>query len=263
MEIEKILVNAERNFILMDLKMLEAKKHKLVVKAEEIESKMEDCQLVQTEHQEKCRIKLEEAQRKLEEVEQRLASVSKSAPEYNEAFENLLAAQEELDNERKTFEDLEFHHLEEEADWLASREEIQREIIDLTKRMEVMRDQVVELDMQIIKVSSSKAQESNTLERHLIKNMRKLEDYRTKLKSIEGDLKSAGSRESLCSDTDSGDDKAILSSNLSLNSTRDMSCSVIEMGTNGRDNDIFNMSQSYDEKTLREKLIMDIGSSKF
>lgn len=264
MEIEKILVDAERNFILMDLKTLEAKKQKLVARAEEIDAKMEDCQQTQAQHQENCRAKLEKAQNKLEEVEQQLSSFSKGSLDYNEAFENFLAAQEELDNERKTFEDLEFHHLEEEADWLASREEIQREIMDLTKRTETMRDQVVELDMQVIKISSSKAQESHTLERHLIKNMRKLEDYRSRLKSIEVDLKNAGSRESLCSDTDSEADKTELSSNMSLNTNQDFSRSFIETSDSKiRDDNVFNMSQSYDEKMLHEKLILDIGASKY
>lgn len=43
-----------------------------------------------------------------------------------ELSNKLCAQQDQLESERKAFEDLEFHHLEEEASKLATREELQR-----------------------------------------------------------------------------------------------------------------------------------------
>lgn len=267
LEIEKALIEAEQKFKLMNLKKLEDHKQELITRAREIEIKMEDCQVTQSEHQDSCKKKLQEAQENLKEVEEKLSTVSKISPEYDELFEQLLSAQESLDNERKNFEDLEFHHLEEEADWLASREEIQREILDITQKMDLLRTQITELDQQKIDTSDLSIQESKTLERKLLKTMQKLENYRDKLKTIEENLRTISVQESdqeISSDSDSEKmkDRRADELNISVNLMQNLSCSFIETSSKLNDDDLHNMSQSFNEKMLHEKSILDIGICK-
>lgn len=258
LEMERALIIGEHKSKLVELEDLENRKQKLLNRAHEIEIKMEDCQVTQSQHQENCKQKLQLAQENMNKIEQKLAEVAKGTQEYQDLFEEFLNAQEVLDNERKTFEDLEFHHLEEEADWLASREEIQREIVDLTKRTELIKAQVSDLEQQKIDTSHCNAQESKTLERQLIKYLRRLEEHRNKLKNIEAELRTISKQESdqeVSSDSDSDKTKEI-----DLNSFRlqNLSCSFIEMKPK-IDDHVYNMSQSFNEKMLQEKSILEDG----
>lgn len=109
--------------------------------------------------------------------------LEKATAEYEVAFEQYLQAQEQLDNERKNFEDLEFHHLEEEADWLASREELQREISDLTNKIENLKVNIRELEGQKQKTSKTNSNEYKTIEKQKVECMVRLEEIRSRLVS--------------------------------------------------------------------------------
>lgn len=158
---------------------------------------MRDCQIKQEEDQEECKKKLQFAQDAMDEMEEKLKETGwwrlslaqtftvdvyffadKTSPDYEAVFEDYLQAQEQLDNERKNFEDLEFHHLEEEADWLASREELQREISDLSNRMEHVQGNLRDLDSQRQKTSKTNSNEYKTIEKQKLECMVRLEEIR-------------------------------------------------------------------------------------
>lgn len=228
---------------------------------------MRDCQIKQEEDQKECRRKLKLAQENMMRVEQTLASTEKTSADYEPVFEEYLQAQELLDNERKAFEDLEFHHLEEEADWLASREELQREITDLNKRIEHLRTQISDLERQKLETSRANNVEFKTIEKHKMECMVRLEEIRNRLKSIDNELSMFShveSEQEVSSDTDSDKSKEIDKrlSSMSLNKLSDLSCSIIVSNSKIPQENIFNMSQSYSEKMFEEKSILELGVGK-
>ncbi|KRT85637.1 hypothetical protein AMK59_1994 [Oryctes borbonicus] len=263
LEMEKALISGEYKSKQLELEKLQTRKEKLQRRAQKIDEKMKDCQAKQEEDQRFCKEKLQSAQENMSKIEKRLAEVSKTSSEYDDVFEEYLAAQETLDNERKTFEDLEFHHLEEEADWLASREELQREILDLSQRIEDLKRQISELENQQCLTSKSNADEYRTIEHQKIELSKVVEDIRIKMKIIDNELLNYTNQESeqeVSSDSDSEKGKKQDKRQLySFAMTPDLSTSVIEHGTKITSGDHYNMSQSFNEKMLQEKLILESG----
>ncbi|KAI4472083.1 pleckstrin y-like domain family b member 3 [Holotrichia oblita] len=264
LEMEKALISGEYKCKQLELDKLQNRKEKLQKRAQKIDEKMKDCQAKQEEDQRLCKEKLQSAQESITKIEKRLTEVDKTSSEYDEVFEEYLAAQEILDNERKTFEDLEFHHLEEEADWLASREELQREILDLSQRMEDLKHQISELDNQECLTSKTNADEYRSIEQQKIELSKVVEEIRGKMKLIDNELLNYTNQESeqeVSSDSDSekgkgGRDKRQI---YSFNMTPDLSISLIEPTHKISTGDIYNMSQSFNEKMLQDKLILDSG----
>lgn len=261
------MISGEHKSKLLDIEKLETRKQKLQKRSQRIEESMRDCQMKQEEDQKECRRKLKLAQENMARVEEKLKNTDKTTPEYEPAFEEYLQAQELLDNERKNFEDLEFHHLEEEADWLASREELQREIIDLTKRIETLKLHVQDLDQQKLDTSTQNTNEFKTIEKQKMDCMMRLEEIRNRLKSIDSVLLLFSNEESeqeVSSDTDSDRSKELEKrrSNSSMNKVTDLSCSIIVSNSKIPIDSMYNMSQSYNEKLFQEKSILEIGIDK-
>lgn len=268
---EHALISGEHRSKLTDLEKMQARKQRLLKRAQKIEASMRDCQMKQERDQEESKRKLERAQENTKNIEQKLANSVKPSEEYDKIFEEYLLAQETLDNEKKIFEDLEFHHLEEEADWLASREELQREIVDLSQKIENVKMQIEELDRQNSDTSKTNASEFKAIERQRMECLVKLEEIRNELKTIDSELHACANEESeqeLSSDSDSEKSKERLKANSEVlsdvNSTYSLSCSMIEPPKLSRD-DVCNMSQSFNEKMLQEKLVLDggMGMGKF
>ncbi|KAJ8942302.1 hypothetical protein NQ314_010098 [Rhamnusium bicolor] len=261
-ELEKALISGEHKSKLLDLEKIEIRKQKLQKRAQRIEDSMRDCQIKQEEDQRECKKKLKQAQESMSKIEQKLSLTEKSSPEYEQVFEEYLHAQEQLDNERKAFEDLEFHHLEEEADWLASREELQREIVDLTKRIELLKAHIQDLEQQKLDTSKTNTNEFKTIEKQKMECMVRLEEIRNRLKSIDNELLTFSNEESeqeVSSDTDSDKSKELEKhfSNMSLNKMTDLSCSIIVSNSKIPSDHMYNMSQSFNEKLLQEKSILE------
>ncbi|XP_074026513.1 uncharacterized protein isoform X2 [Leptinotarsa decemlineata] len=266
-ELERALISGEHKSKLLDLEKIEAKKQKLQKRSQRIEESMRDCQMKQDEDQQECKKKLQLAQENMAKVDEKLSSTPKSSPEYEQVFEEYLHAQEQLDNERKAFEDLEFHHLEEEADWLASREELQREILDFTKRIDTLKSQIFDLEQQKMNTSKTNTNEFKTIEKQKMECMMRLEEIQNRLRSIENELLMHSNEESeqeISSDTDSDKSKDIDKqlSNNSLDKMTDLSCSIIVSTSKIPNDDMYNMSQSFNEKMFYEKSILEVGIDK-
>lgn len=219
---------------------------------------MRDSQMKQEDDQRICKRKLEIAQENLANIEQKLAAVPKPSKEYDDVFEEYLTAQEVLENESKNFEDLEFHHLEEKADWLASREELHREIMDLSQKIENIRVQISELEQQKQDASRTNTTEFKTMERQRMEQLVKLEEARNELKSIDLELHTFTNQDSEPEvSTDSDSDKGKETSSVST-IPPNMSCSMIEPLRAVKD-EVCNMSQSFNEKMFLEKSVLEGG----
>lgn len=273
LEMEKALLNGERQSKLLELEEDEKLKEKLSTRAKQIDIKMEECRITQTQYQEDCKKKLEHALCSVERLECELSKISKASSTYPDLVEELVFAREHLDNEKKAFEDVEFHHLEEEADWLASREEIQREILDLSQMIETKKSSIIELETQKTTTLDNTSQESTTLERQLLIHLRKLEDCRTRLAVIESELQEYSDKESendLSSDSENEKQKKFDNFTILKDSIRheamNSSCYNMTQSYNEKlsmklVDDVFNMSQSFNEKLLHEKTILDFNNT--
>ncbi|CAH1159042.1 unnamed protein product [Phyllotreta striolata] len=264
-ELERALISGEYKSKLNDLEKITARNQKLQKRAQKIEDNMRDRQTKQDEDQRKCKEKLRIAQENMMEVESKMRSTPKTDPEYENAFEEYLKAQEQLDVERKAFEDLEFHHLEEEADWLASREEIHREMVDLSKRCEHLKIQILNLEQQKLETSNANTHEFKLIEQQKMECLMRLEEVRKRLKSIDGELSTYSledSEQEASSDTDSDKSKELERrlSSLSFGKMTDMSCSIVVSDSKPPlDENVYNMSRSFNEKLFQEKSVLDIG----
>lgn len=264
-DLEKALIAGEYKSKLLELEKIEIHKQKLQKRAQRIEDNMRDCQAKQEADQKICKENLRKAQERMADVEEKMASTQKASPEYEQVFEDYLHAQEQLDNERKAFEDLEFHHLEEEADWLASREELQREIVELTKRTEHLQMHITNLEQQRLDTSKTNNNEFKIIEKQKMECMVRLEEIRNRLQCIDKELLTFSNEESeqeVSSDTDSEKSKELEKrlSNL-LNKMTDLSCSVV-ISNSKIPNDMYDMSQSFNEKLSEEKSILECGIGK-
>lgn len=91
----------------------------------ELERQMAEDNTSQANLQAEAKQRVQRAQQVCSRLEEELANCTDETVQ-QDISEKLMAQQDVLESERKAFEDLEFHHLEEEASKLATREELQR-----------------------------------------------------------------------------------------------------------------------------------------
>lgn len=125
LELEKALLSAEYESESLKLTTDEAEKISLQMRINDLEREMADDTASQANLQTEAKRRVDRAQELSDRLEEDLKHCGDDSKQYDIA-EKLNAQQEILETERKTFEDLEFHHLEEEASKLATREELQR-----------------------------------------------------------------------------------------------------------------------------------------
>lgn len=98
--------------------------------------------------------------------------------ELNETFEL-------LENDTKTFEDLEFQYLEEETEWLAYREDLHNEQKTLSRRINEKRKHIQALETQGIDNQNAACADTKSIEKDLWSMLKELEKYREELKTID------------------------------------------------------------------------------
>lgn len=140
MEFERALLEAEYLMQRDKRKHEESKLGNLQNRQRMLDVKIEQSQLQDSEAQSRCLDNIKELEMKLFSLGERC-----------EMTADYCRLQEALDNEKKVFEDLEFKHLEEEANWLATREDLQREIDDVAHRIEGRTIRLQELERQVMK----------------------------------------------------------------------------------------------------------------
>lgn len=250
MELEAVLITAEVRTKEKEIEMLEHRKKDLANQSKTVEDQLKNTQESQEKQQEDCKKRLDDAQTQMHTVEKNLSKATKGSAKYNELFEEFLAAQEALDNERKTFEDLEFHYLENEANALATREEIQREIIDISKKIDNLQQEFESLELDLSQSIGEHNAKMNEFEKQeIVRNIEKLQAQVQELDEQLSTLSAQDSEPELSSDSSDGEKKDPLAHLTS------MSCSVMDYGgMRMQENNV--MTQSFNEKLVEESAVL-------
>jgi len=125
--LEKALLSAEYESESLKLTQDEGEKIKVQMRINELEREMAEDNATHSNLQAEAKQRVQKAQQICARLDEQLMSCMDEVTHQN-ITDKLVAQQDILESERKAFEDLEFHHLEEEASKLATREELQRYI---------------------------------------------------------------------------------------------------------------------------------------
>lgn len=102
--------------------------------------------------------------------------------------EELDILNETLENDKKTFEDLEFQYLEEETDWLACREDLQHQLKQMNTNVEDKQLQLLYLENQGKENVTSASTDSEYLENNLKSVLSSLDKYRDELQKLDSKI---------------------------------------------------------------------------
>ncbi|KAK0161803.1 hypothetical protein PV327_008217 [Microctonus hyperodae] len=185
--LEKALLSAEFESESLKLTTDEAEKISIQMRINDLERIMAEDRATQANLQADAKLRVDNAQLLCNQLEDELKNC-KNESEQNSMVDKLHVQQDALETERKTFEDLEFHHLEEEASKLATREELQRYLSELSNKIEARKAQLNHLEAQRTEATSSAVKESKSLERQKLGHMKRLEEGRNRLRAIDDEL---------------------------------------------------------------------------
>ncbi|KAJ8679727.1 hypothetical protein QAD02_015514 [Eretmocerus hayati] len=189
LELEKALLSAEYESESLKLEQDEAERDRVQARTAELEHELQESKAVQGQLQSEARQRVTSAQQACARLEQELAEASGRDDERDsELADRLAASSETLDTERKAFEDLEFHHLEQEASRLAAREELQRYLGELSTKIESRKLQLSQLETQRTDIQNAVTKEAKSLERQKLAHLRRLEEGRNRLRAIDDEL---------------------------------------------------------------------------
>lgn len=112
----------------------------------------------------------------------------KENPSNTTIQEELDTLNETLENDKKTFEDLEFQYLEEETDWLACREDFQNQLKQMNTNIEDKQLQLLYLENQGKENATSASTDSEFLESNLKSVLNSLDKYRDELQKLDSKI---------------------------------------------------------------------------
>lgn len=112
-----------------------------------------------------------------------------------------------LENEKKTFEDLEFQYLEEETDWLGHREELHNEVKFLSKQIEEKRAHILRLENQGIDNQNTACLDTKNIEKNLWSMLNDMEKSREELKLIDEKIYEISGQQQNGNQSESDDDE--------------------------------------------------------
>ncbi|XP_014211499.1 putative uncharacterized protein DDB_G0287457 isoform X2 [Copidosoma floridanum] len=191
LELEKALLSAEHESEGLKLEQDELERARVEGAVAELDREMSVSGGAQSKMQAEAKQRVHAAQQACARLEEELADAKGRDDERDSELADRLAAQADtLETEKKAFEDLEFHHLEEEASRLASREELQRYHGELLTRIEGRKKQLDQLQAQRTDIKNSVTKEAKSLERRKLAYLRRLEEGRNRLRAIEDELES-------------------------------------------------------------------------
>lgn len=117
-------------------------------------------------------------------------------------LEDLNRTANSLENDQKSFEDLEFQYLEEETDWLGCREELHNELKILSTHIDEKRDHIARLEQQGIANQHSACADTKDIEKNLWSMLSNLEKNREELKAIDKKIYEISGQQYTQSDSD-------------------------------------------------------------
>ncbi|XP_076236187.1 uncharacterized protein LOC143180382 isoform X2 [Calliopsis andreniformis] len=187
LELEKALLSAEYESESLKLSQDEGEKLKVQMRINELERQMAEDNTTQANLQAEAKQRVQRAQQACSRLEEELAKCTDEVSQQN-IGDKLAAQQDLLESERKAFEDLEFHHLEEEASKLATREELQRYLSELTTKIETRKARLHHLESQRSEAKSTATKDARSLERQKLAHLKRLEEGRNRVRAINDEL---------------------------------------------------------------------------
>ncbi|XP_029052239.1 pleckstrin homology-like domain family B member 1 isoform X1 [Osmia bicornis bicornis] len=187
LELEKALLSAEYESESLKLNQDEGEKIKVQMRINELERQMAEDNTTQANLQAEAKQRVQRAQQACNRLEEELTNCTDERMQ-QEVGEKLVAQQDVLESERKAFEDLEFHHLEEEASKLATREELQRYLSELTAKIETRKARLNHLESQRSEAKSTATKDARSLERQKLAHLKRLEEGRNRVRAINDEL---------------------------------------------------------------------------
>ncbi|XP_055846966.1 pleckstrin homology-like domain family B member 1 isoform X2 [Episyrphus balteatus] len=118
----------------------------------------------------------------------RLKTMLKEKPSDDCLNEEFNKCSESLENDRKTFEDLEFQYLEEESDWQAYREELHMEQKDLSSQIDDNRIKMRQLETVGAANRSSACSEAKAIKDNLLSLINELRENKEELRTVEANI---------------------------------------------------------------------------
>ncbi|XP_052748004.1 pleckstrin homology-like domain family B member 2 isoform X2 [Galleria mellonella] len=182
LEMEKALIKGEYDSEIAILNIEQKKKAELLDSAKKIEEEIKQLKEKQEARQNEMRDRVDIATAKVERLE-------KDLKDNTATLEELQNAQDILDNETKIFEDLEFQHLEEESELLANREDLQNEIILLTKKIDAQKSRILTLKSEANSNLTSALDETKILRAEYVRLLNRVEDLTSKVQNLEKEFK--------------------------------------------------------------------------
>ncbi|XP_076176704.1 uncharacterized protein LOC143151465 isoform X2 [Ptiloglossa arizonensis] len=187
LELEKALLSAEYESESLKLNQDEGEKIKVQMRINELERQMAEDNTTQANLQADAKLRVQRAEQVCARLEEEHANCTDEATQQN-VGDKLAAQQDILESERKAFEDLEFHHLEEEASKLATREELQRYLSELTSKIETRKARLNHLESQRSEAKSTATKDARSLERQKLAHLKRLEEGRNRVRAINDEL---------------------------------------------------------------------------
>ncbi|XP_033334415.2 uncharacterized protein LOC117225187 isoform X2 [Megalopta genalis] len=186
-ELEKALLSAEYESESLKLSQDEGEKIKVHMRINELERQMTVDNTTQANLQAEAKQRVQRAQQACSRLEEELTNCADEDAQLD-ISKKLSAQQDILESERKAFEDLEFHHLEEEASKLATREELQRYLSELTTKIETRKARLNHLESQKSEAKSTATKDARSLERQKLAHLKRLEEGRNRVRAINDEL---------------------------------------------------------------------------
>ncbi|XP_012057826.1 PREDICTED: pleckstrin homology-like domain family B member 1 [Atta cephalotes] len=199
LELEKALVSAEYESESLKLTQDEGEKIKVQMRINELEREMAEDNATHSNLQGEAKQRVQKVQQACVQLDEQLTNCTDEIMQLDIA-NKLTVQQDVLESERKAFEDLEFHHLEEEASKLATREELQRYLSDLTSKIENRKLQLTHLESQRSEAKNTATKEARSLERQKLGHLKRLEEARNRVREINEELGYLAQNSAECSE---------------------------------------------------------------
>ncbi|XP_059491126.1 pleckstrin homology-like domain family B member 1 isoform X2 [Neocloeon triangulifer] len=189
LEMERALIDGEWQMQCENLAQEEDHLLELRLRMEQLDRDITTARLCEARHLADCRARMEQGELEVRRLEQELIMCRSSREDQMEISDQLRHQQEILEAERKTFEDQEFQHMEQEAVWEAGREELAREMAEIIANLDERKAALMELESQREEAAEAAMNHTELVERQLDTPLKQLEEGRFRLREIEAQLK--------------------------------------------------------------------------
>lgn len=184
MDMENALVLAELQSLNETKQKLQDEYQSLQQKIHRLEAQRNATRVMEENQQSKLKNSIEMKQDQVE----KLKDLLKQKPDNVCLKEELTNVQESLENDKKSFEDLEFQYLEGESEWQSYREELSAEEQTLNKKIEECQQSIENLEKQELNTTNNINAKQRRLSNHLISLIRDLQQCEEEFKHLERKL---------------------------------------------------------------------------